>query len=595
MAHVFRRPSTRRSARRAARPAPARDRRGVAMLLAIVAVASASILTVTYVSSREQTPELAQRIAESIESDRAAESAAAVAVAALQTTIDLVGDDEPETLFKDATIAGANVSVHLADIDGGSPDADDTDLLATAVATSGSVRRISQRLISRPPKGTVADIWDSLHSDFALLATSMLVVGDGASVMSWDKSPRKRGTTAINLAVFGPNADDFNLAAGANVAMARLHLAPSAGLSLKSEMSDARLSDAVVLEATAPVLPAALPTSFTLIPLRTIFNAVRNSGTTSLLYGKYQDLEVRDGAIVELTAGAGTEWAFNDLHILNRGVLKITGHVRIHVADDLRVLDESTIALSPDSSLTVYLADELQVDDSGVGVAKSVARLSDKNIESLSEYVKTNNVRIIGLSSLSGGRTGVTHLIDDTSIVVANIHLPSSTISVSGASTLVGRASAARIGVTGAGTGVYYDRGLDGGAGFSHPTCALFDAGGSLISGLAGVLKTIENLTDMATAETLLVTTYGLSGGDDDEEPIDGEPTPRDASAAVARAWPLAALAFEQSGGVDPTAGFVAPVVLDAILPEVNDTRKEALVVEEVKVEDEPSLDVAPK
>jgi hypothetical protein len=176
----------RRHGRRAPRTRP--QAAGVAMLLVLVCLATATIATTAYVTSRDNSGVIGQNTADAAAAQWAAGSGLDTAIALLETNWDWRTLHVNGTLFSDVLIAGASVSVLVEDFLTRQPPTEHSSyLIVVARARIGSAEQTAATVVHTPSLLDEAVAVDL--GDFAVFFSDSLEVRDRAILARWPKSP----------------------------------------------------------------------------------------------------------------------------------------------------------------------------------------------------------------------------------------------------------------------------------------------------------------------------------------------------------------------------------------------------------------------
>lgn len=517
---------------------PRRTRRGVAMLLVLVALSTATVLTVSYVGSRDNTHAIAGNVKSAVDAQWAAASGASYALAILQTEADWNNVDPTELLQKHFG-PGVNVLVTVTDLDGAAADSDDRDLIVTTTATVDGVtasrtHNVTRQLSQDPMEGIDPEL-----KEFAVYARTSLTMEGGSLVRSWAQSPAHSSGRPVKFGVGFTEIGDLSLHSSAQTSNAALYVGPTASSSLRAAVEDARFVDGDVLQYQIPLMTPVAPSAFSLLSLVwqsiSLYYSGSSSSQTFSNSAKWGNLTVANNAVATFNDGA--TYSFNDVTVSGRGVIRIAGNVRIEVRGDLSIYDSGTIEFADNTcSLELYLKDDLYVQDAGLGISRSVARNTSRSVADMTNYRDPARVRIY----LSGSNDEI--VIRDNAIVFASFHAPNASFDARSGATLIGRVTANTIRIRDTAS-IHYDLEMDGGLGFSSTDGPLYTSDGEPIKALSDALASIDTATGLAgfiaTASNALADYSPLPVNDDDGV------TKRDPNKAVARIWPVDIFALE--------------------------------------------------
>lgn len=527
----------------AVRAGRANDRRGVAMLLALCAVATATIVTASYVASRENTPSIAGNALDATSAKWAAESAGDLAVAALETGLDLT---DPSALLSSIAIAGGTASVAITDLDGNDPAPDASQVIVTISATVGGVTSTSQRIVQLTPPVPLDECIDPELGEFGIFATDSLTLEATSAIVPWSASPDYAANNVVNVGVGFSSDGSLSVNSSAALVNTRLFPGKRATTSLKSQVSNAKFAvGGGAIPVDVPALRAALPAAATGLTTRLLVNSTILS-TRGLAAGRYQDVTVDNGAVVTLSG----VYSFADLRLEDNAVLRIDGDVTVHCRDDFEVVRGSAIEyVDASSRVRFFVSDSFELTDAAIGVDRAISRNTSRWVGSMTQYIDPGRLRIYALNTDSGGAASPAYTIQTNSIMIGTLIAPGSTIDIKAGSAVIGRLTGGAVKIY---TGGWFvsDPALDRGQGFTKLDGPLYTDSGAPVAGLEDVLEDmVADVTDLLTVTTDLL--GGLLGGGDDGGEISEAPseevTPRTADSAVAKTWPTLARSLEQS------------------------------------------------
>jgi len=519
-----------------------RQDRGVALLMVMVCLCIGVVLASIALTTTDTVVTIGDNAVTATESKWAAESEVGLAVAVLQTKVDWTDGDR--VLFADRAIPGGFVHVKVTDLDGNVPDDDDVDVIVTAEASVHGVKSSCSKMVRLTPDAAVGDAFDPWLREFAAFATTELEIESGSTLSQWAKSPRAKRATPVKLGIgFGSSAG-FKIDNGTRVTSAEVYSDSTSSAALRSLVSSQRLGRGTTLQLPLPKVAETLPSDFGLLMLRTFFPLTYSGSATSVALpsGTYQAVTLDKSATMTLNGGSGVYWSFGDTTLLDKSVLRLSGDVRLQVRGALKVSEKATVVLADENSkLTLYLMNDMTVDDACVGVEASVSRLASRTASSISTYSAPTRIHIIGVSSLSGAKAQPVYFIDNGALVCVSIHAPTARVTVDDKSTLVGRASTAYFSLQGQ-SELVADPALDSGVGFTNLNGPLYKTEGVPLDGLVQAIKGYNVLSGV----TGLVSVISATIAPAPEPTAEAGVTPRDAS-RVQQA-PVARTAFELEG-----------------------------------------------
>lgn len=519
-----------------------RQDRGVALLMVMVCLCIGVVLASIALTTTDTVVTIGDNAVTATESKWAAESEVGLAVAVLQTKVDWTDGDR--LLFADRAIPGGFVHVKVTDLDGNVPDDDDVDVIVTAEASVHGVKSSCSKLVHVTPDAAVGEAFDPWLREFAAFATTELEIESGSTLSQWVRSPRAKRATPVKLGIgFGSSAG-YKIDNGAKVTSAEVYADSTSSAALRSLVSAQVLGKGTVLQLPLPKVAETLPSDFGLLMLRTLFPLTYSGSTTSVALnsGTYQAVTLDKSATLTLNGGSGLYWSFGETTLLDKSVLRISGDVRLQIRGDFRVIEHATVQLADaNSKLSLYLMNDMTVDDACLGVDASIARLSNRSVASIGSYCVPTRFHVIGVSSVSGAKAQPIYYIDDGAIVCASIHAPTARVTLDDRSTLLGRASTAYFSLQGQ-SELVADPALDSGVGFTNLNGPLYKTQGVPLDGLVQAIKGYNVLSGV----TGLVSVISATIAPAPEPTAEAGVTPRDPERVEQS--PVARTAFELEG-----------------------------------------------
>jgi len=542
---------------------PRASRRGVAMLLVIVAMGSATILTTSYLVSRSNSPGIGENATGAATAHWAARASADIAEAILETEADWRSEASDGILIDNAALGGADVTVYVTDLEGNPPDGDDRDVLVSVEAIAGGVRAIEERLVNVRPDVPVEEAIDPQLNEYAAFAGNEIRFEADALVGVWPRSPAARSGRPAKLGSGFTDFSRFNMDPGALLHNVAFFPDADAGQLLTGVTDEQRFADGAQVPLDVPIRPAALPDGIATLP-QANFNGdevdedltldpADISPGTPLSEGRYRNLTIEQGAVVTLgEAGQRRAYSVGDMTIRDASALRVVGDVAIHVRGNLNIQNGSTIEIDEASTgrAVIFAANDVQVQDSGLGVEAAVAQNTARTWEDVTVYRAPSRLKVVTIREADGGNSSSSVQIKNQSIAHASLHVPTAQVELNDNSALIGRAAANRLRVH-SGSALLYDPVLDRSVGFTATDGPLYNADGTPIDGLQETIDGLDPLATTADVSNALISVTGslLGGGSGGGTTNISD---RVDQRAEGRIWPIRALALES----DPDGGF---------------------------------------
>ncbi|MCA9294792.1 MAG: hypothetical protein KDA20_13370 [Phycisphaerales bacterium] len=526
------------------------ERRGMAMMLVLIALSVATVVTAATLTARSMSPYVAENAHDTASARWSSASAANFAVGMLEAGADW--ESMAGQLASDLSIGDGTATITITNLSGGVPTSDDRDLILTAVSVVDGIESTTQRLVRIAPAGSLEDALDPHLGEFAVYTKNGVSIADNARIAPWSTSPEGRTPVQVRLASSAASAADIQISTDARLTSSVVYFDQDATMSAP-DMLPADMSY-VTLPLSLPLIVPTAPSTTGLATQSASDLTYNGSGEYSLVGGKYKKVEVGNGTTVHLTDDAGGLYQMSELKV-NGGLLVVDGNIELVVTDRMEV-QLGELAFKDGASLELYATNEVRVRTKG-GWKKDVS--GDPTVED-AMYVDPRNfvICVTGAGSLVRLDTG--------SLLCAEVLCPRGTVQLDSNASLFGQVAAQNL-VMNANSKLYYDPALDSRMGFSDLDGPLYDADGQPLAGLQEAISNYNgSLEDFApTVETAVMDALGLleellggllgGGGEPESVRTDGGIT--------VSAIPTAALAFESGsmfeGTVAPNADGTAP------------------------------------
>lgn len=524
--------------RRRSRPA----RRGFAVIVALVAVATASILGLALAGSRDANAAAGANLEEASASRVATASAIDLAGAMLADPALL---REGNTLFSGLEIDGHTVAVTAIDLETGaaaSEDAQAIELVATARSERAS--RVA-RAIGRAGGARARVEADLDGSEFAVLGTTRVTIESDAHVGAWPASPLAALHEPIRLGVASGDASRVAIDGQARVhGCVRLVRGAFPTDSLDADEALARGQCRVpeqihVPAAETPKAPQGAAVSSLSIDGLVTRDAhstgdarVPARGTATLR----GDLEIDIGGSLVVERGAR---------------LIVEGPTRIVVRKNL-VLDACAIEVARGGSLAIHALGDATIDASYAGGWREDP---SEGRDASGDAGYDGGSRALAIFVAGSGRV----VLSEGSVLKGELYAPAARIDVQSRSAVYGRLLGGEIALR-SGTAVFYDPALDMRRGWSNRDSGLWTDSGALRPGVREV-ATLDDESLVGFVRAAGVLAESPSRAQEKLAIARGKPTPAAFTQAIrGRKDPLSGKELDEIAGA---AGFEAFVILE--------------------------------
>ncbi|MFG0252198.1 MAG: hypothetical protein ACF8NJ_04910 [Phycisphaerales bacterium JB038] len=513
-------------------------RRGIAMLLVLVCLATMAVMTAAYLSAHGNAGVIAENATEVVETEIASRTASDLAEAVLQAEKDLT-PTQVKSIFQDHNLGDLTITAQATTFEGTDPSGEAEPLLITVEAKNGARRHRFQKAAKFEPSQDIAvnlDDMDWAAGEFALFGANSVTIEQASTLTRWASSPQAALGKPLKLGSNSESSGCVTLKSEAVVTGGQAFLLPTASA---TALDNATAFDSVSRED----LPSGLPIVGALIPYTGEIPTWADGGLelwwgcTETLTGnalRYDWSVLTDTAC--LTLEAVTQLAIADDLQIDGATLRIDGQATIFVFGNMTLRQGAVIELTEGSSLDLVIGGNLTVNGSAIGFAREILAAGPAPSTDL-PYADPNAIRIVA------GHSDHKHWhIENGSLVRGRIYSPTDCVTIKTASALYGCALGLDVKLLDASC-VHYDHSLDCEIGYTATDGPLYDAtDGELID---AVLTAVRNC-DFTAAEDAVV----LVNGDSTEAPAEGaeaapEITVRKLARCIARPRPTKARKYE--------------------------------------------------
>lgn len=494
-------------------------RAGLAMLLVLISLATATILGVAYLSSRDNSAAIGTNVADAAAARWAASSGVDLAVAIMESEADWRTLHTNGRLLTNFPIAGATVDIDIVDVETGTPPNPDTRYVNVQVtATTGGVQQtaLAAAEVMPPSKRQVAvDL-----SEFAIFGAQQIKLMNNSILTRWPQAPTTDLGYRVAVGSQAVAALSVEVLNNATMVDTTVFYSTEASDSLVSSSGPKRTQ---TVSGTIPMPAPPSPgddTSGTFEGHYTISNA---SEVVTVANRRIAGSTLQNTSRLTFR-GNITRTIRDDLTITGRSKLIIDGHAKLIIFGNL-VLNEGSIELTPNSTLEMYVRGNVTVRDSFIGEQRANLDYT-RDISGRAAYMNTSRVRLWGIRNPDAPRW----LIEQRSAVKGSLYAPDAGFRMTHSAALYGRAAFRAVSIENTAS-LFYDPNLDTRNGYTNPQSPLFDADGEVKTELRTLdtLSTSE-LTNLADSLGLEVkvgdSLIGTVVDADTSVPAD-QPTPR--------------------------------------------------------------------
>ena len=529
------------------------------MLLVLISMMTATILTVAYLASRDNSAVIGENVAHSAAARWAAESGLEVGAAVLQTRADWRNSHTSGKLVDDLALGGGTVDIDVLDLSTGLPPTDTTqDVQMTSTAVVDGVQQMATAIAWVPPATSSVDVD---LSEFAIFGSTRVELSGDATVMRWPMAPLSKLGLPIAVGTRSGAASTVTINNNAAIIDGRVYSGPNPSSSLVSIGNTSKVS-VTALNDVMP-MPKSPATGVAEPPASSTAPKLDLSGGTST--------QNTDRRVSEANLSNSTRTLQGDVTLVSDTTVKlsnskliINGNVRIIAFDDLVLQSGSAIELKPDATLVLYVGDQIAMDDSYVGDWRgNTTRDNTGN----APYMDAERVTVYRIPTRT---TSTDWVLDGNSVVKGSMYAKDARLRIRSTSAVYGRVAATELSMDGQGA-LYYDHQLDSRSGYIPPTSTVYNPDQTIkaeIKNLASLdVSSLQVTADVLGLNIRLPIGRSLvqSATADDDTPIavgPTQPTPR----PVQISWQMTSYgsSVENWETADAGEGDDAPPTLDA-------------------------------
>jgi hypothetical protein len=491
------------------------------MLLVLISLAMATIVTVGYLASRDNSAAIGENIASSAAARWAATSGLDLGIAVLETEADWRTTHVSGKLIDDYSVGPAVVDIDLLDLETGTPPTAGTNHVR--IISTANVNGITQLAIAEAvvddaggDGGVTLDL-----SEFAVFASDTIAMQERTTITRWTAAPASAMGKRVALGTQSTAAGTIDIKGDAAAIDSTIYHGPSASGSLVLNTGVTAV-DAVEVGDTIPMPdppdPPTLWEGFTGFPSLSITGLSQVTGDI-----RYDSISLAAGSGVMYVNGDHTIIADNDLTLADRTGILVDGHATIVVKNDLKMGRDSYIELAPNATVTLFVADDVDIADAFIGEQR--ADKTDRDNTGTAMWIDPERIRIYSATPDS-----TSWKLHQNSVVKGSIYAPPSSLAITDDSAVYGRVAVKSLDM-GKNGAVYYDHALDDGNGFTNTDSPIYASDGRIKDAIR-LLSKLDDASLQTIAEELGVSIKALTkriAAAEEPAPIVGpsDPTPR--------------------------------------------------------------------
>lgn len=477
-------------------------RTGVAMLLVLISLMTATVLTAAYLASRDNSGAIGENIAHASAARWGAASGLDIALSMLETEADWRAAHNNGLLVPSYPLGQCLIDLSISDLENGAPpSADTTYARAFATATANDIEHEASASIIVP----VSHVANVDLAEFALFAAGSLELKNRAQLIRWSEAPLSDLRLPISVGTLADHMGAVSLSSSTIAMDSSVWLPPGATANTVSNSSPLEvygvfMEDAVALP--APPQPVVSGLEWWLLGL--------NHNTTYVLVN--YNLRLTSADVV----GSVTMSYTNPLALIIDGDLTIADHSRLRISGsnatiivhgNLRIEGSGRIDVDSDTNLRIFVGGDVDIRNTGY-LGETGGRFSGPNNDGLG-HARTSRIHLMSMESGSE----LDWRIRNSSLVKATLYAPNARVRIANLARLCGRVVAGRIELSEDAV-VYYDHALDRRTGYTNLASPIYDSDGRVKSDFAN-LQSLDpaDLAALASSQDIKVRAINRSYG----------------------------------------------------------------------------------
>lgn len=460
-------------------------KRGVAVILALIAVSVATVLGLSLASSSDANVATSSNLSKVASARASAASALDLATTMLAKpgSLDQLGGSAGSTLFQNLTIGGATVRAEVVDVE--TRLAATSDSAAVEIVVHSDLEGTVQvaRAVGRTPSADTAVRADLDGSEFAVLASGSMTVETGAHLGVWEKSPLAVLGEPVRFGTTKGSPSGISVSRDASV-FGCVELR-NAAFPTSGEQAAMAMADKICTIPAEIYVPAA--------PVPEALGAVALEPTLQLDGLMQRDAACTGDARVP-ASGSATMRGTHTIDVggnffIERGARMFVESPTVIVVRGNAVLDACSVEVARTGSLTMIALGDITLDGAFVGGAQSDP--SEGHDPTGAAAFDGGAGRVMLFAS---GAKRV--LVTDGTVLKGQVYGPTARVDVENRSAVYGRVLGKDIYLR-EGVALFYDPTLDARRGWSNASSGIWTASGTVLS----EVRNVKELSDAALME----------------------------------------------------------------------------------------------
>lgn len=443
------------------------QRRGIALMLVMVAVLVTGTMAVAYFGSTDNSVAIGTNLQSAARARAVAESGLELAIAILETDTEWQTQHVDGVLLSEFQFSEGVITISIVDANTDLPPTEGaSEVIVTVTSSIGLITQTTQAIATVIPN---EEEYDVDFSEYAIFASSQIEIDDVASVQTWQASPLSLQSNPLRLGTLATGPLSIDIDSPAQYSPLELHAPQSASSMISNTALDLYTFFG---EPTfpAPPHPPEGGELLTLTNSHSENNSRHGNWLQSFVFGGHRNRSISSNNIIV----QGGSYELDSLEIQFGQTVEIQGEVIVNIQDDME-LSGAKIILVDDASLTIHVGGSVEITSSYIGNENT----------STQSWMDPSRVQLFGHGDNDWEIDGLTTL-------KAELYAPQSEVLFEGLSTLCGRVAADEVSLQGA-SRLLYDPTLDNG-GYADHDGPLYDDEGQLYSELSGLTELDANL-----------------------------------------------------------------------------------------------------
>jgi len=467
-------------------------RRGIAMLLVLIALAVVTVSTTAFLNSRMNAPEVGKNVAKAIEARAAAETGIDLADKIINDpTVDWRTLQVNGVLLDNYDFGGGTITIRVTDLQGNPPDANTQDIILTSDGQAQGLIQSVEAEVHVPPSNPTVDVD---LSEFAVFGSDTVVLDNG-TITPWKLSPDYGTGKPVKIGTNSNASLAVKTYAGTKVANGEYFVRSGASSSTLSDTSGSStpLRRKTISEANPIPVPASQTPITTGLPKSAIYTPILTSGTLNISTSKeYGTVTLKNTADLIVTTPGTTFLVTGDLNLINGGDIIISAaNVNVVVLGNVAIGQYSTIEVQDGASLRLFVGGNLDINRGVLGLPDTLVYDANRHpAAGIAAYQDPERVKVFKID----GSPSATWKIRGKSYAAATLYGPNASIDVDQQSAVFGNLVATSVTIRG-GSKLFYDPKLDSGWGYTNPDSFVYDGTGNYDTNVTSGATDLNDVT----------------------------------------------------------------------------------------------------